>query len=98
MRDERHLHILGDGHRAEGGGDLKRAGDAAAANFARRQSGDVATVETDRSGIGRQLAIDRVEAGRFSRTVGADQRQKFAAPYRKADVVDCTYGLEALAK
>ncbi len=54
MDDERHLHVLGDGHRAEGGGDLKGAGDAAAANFPRRQAGDVAAIEPDRAAVGGQ--------------------------------------------
>src|ERR1700719_1006902 len=96
--DERHLHILGDGHRAKGGGNLKRAGDAAAANFTRRQAGDIAAVEPDGAAIGRQLTVDGVEARRFAGAVGTDQRQELTVADRKAHVVDRANGAEALAQ
>jgi hypothetical protein len=96
--DQRHLHVLGDGHRAEGGGDLEGAGDAAAADFARRQPGDVAVREADRSAVRLELAVDDVEAGRFAGAVGADQGQKLAARHREAHVIDGANGAEAFAQ
>ena len=45
VRDQRHLHVLDDRHRAEGGGDLEGAADAAPPDVARRKPGDVAALE-----------------------------------------------------
>src|SRR5262249_25181858 len=74
-------------HRAKGRGDLKGAGDAAAADFARRQARNVAAIETDGAAVGRQLAVDGVEASRFAGAVRTDQRQKLSVTDREAHII-----------
>src|SRR4051812_23242940 len=98
MGDQRHLHVLDDGHRIEGGGDLERAPDAAAPDFARLLAGEFGTLEPDLAGIGRELAVDHVEAGRFAGPVGADQGEKFAALDIERHVIDGADAAERLGQ
>ena len=45
-------------------------------------------LEPDLAGVGRELAVDDVEAGRLAGAVGPDQGEEFAAPDVEADLVD----------
>src|SRR5919201_5097653 len=85
---QRHLHVLGNRHRAEGGRDLKRAPDAEAPYLARLETDDAAMREFAVAAIGCELPIDHVEAGGFARAVGADQRQELAFADVEADILD----------
>src|SRR5262249_36783959 len=96
MAHERHLDVLGYGHRAEGRRHLKGAAHAEPPNVARRKSDDAAIGEFDIAAIGRELPVDQVETGRFPRAVGADQRQEFAFTDVEADVLDRVHAAEGL--
>ena len=88
MRDERHLHVLAHGHGLERGGDLERAAHAQRPHRARVEAGDVAARKEDAPGVGRELAVDEVEAGGLAGAVGADQRQQTAGLHAEGDAVD----------
>src|SRR5947209_3586482 len=79
MRDQRHLHIFDHRHRMERRRDLEGAADAEPPNVARLLADDVFAVEQDFTGVGAELAVDDVEAGRFAGTVRAEQRKQLAA-------------------
>ena len=96
VADQRHLHVLGNGHRTEGGCDLKRAADAEAPDVARLPAGDAATGKLDVAGVRRELPVDHVEAGRFTRPIRADERQEFAFTDLEADVFDGVHTAEGL--
>src|SRR6266542_2696948 len=93
---ECHLHVLGDRHRAEGGGDLKGAADAEAPDLARLETDDAAIGKFDVAMIGRELPIDHVEAGRFPGAVWPDQRQELAFADLEADILDGVHAAERL--
>src|SRR6516164_349977 len=78
MAHDRELHVLGHGHRAERGGDLKGAADAEAPDLAWLKAGNAAIAETDFAAIGLKLPVDHVEAGRLAGAVRTDQRQELA--------------------
>src|SRR5215475_9856776 len=93
---QRHLDVLGHGHRTEGHRHLKGASDAEPPNVARLKSDDAAIGKFDSAVIGRELPVDHVETGRFPRAVGADQRQEFAFADVEADVLDGVHAAEGL--
>ncbi len=93
---QRHLDVLGHGHRTEGRRHLKGASDAEPPNVARLESDDAAIGEFDIAAIGRELPVDHVETGRFPRPVGADQRQELAFADVEADVLDRVHAAESL--
>src|SRR5262249_21423246 len=93
---QRHLDVLGHGHRTEGRRHLKGAADAEPPNVARLQSDDAAIGEFDIAVIGRELPVDHIKTGRFPRAIGADQRQKFAFADVEADVLDGVHAAEGL--
>src|SRR4249919_1956615 len=98
VRDQRHLHIFDDGHRAERGSDLKGPAYAEPPYSTRLKACDVAALEQNFTGIGRELPIDHVEAGRLARAVGPDHREKFARCDIKADIVDGMHAAECLGQ
>src|SRR5262249_48388675 len=84
------------GPRAKGGRDLKGPAAPEPPYFTRRESGNVAPAEQDLSRIRRELPIDHVEAGRFSRAIRTDHGEKLTSSDLEADVVnraDATEGL-----
>src|SRR5947209_10721909 len=87
MRDQRHLYVLDYRHRMEGRRNLEGASDAKPPDVPRLLADDVFAVEQDFAGVGAELAVDHVEAGRFSRAVGAEQRQQLAAREIEGHVV-----------
>jgi hypothetical protein len=86
MADQRHLHVLRDGHREKGLRNLKGAPDPAPESFARREAGDDLAVQHHLAPVRRELAADHVEGRRLSRAVRADERQKLAAVDGEADI------------
>ena len=84
VRDQRLLHVLEHGHRAEGLGDLEGAADAQAPDPARRQPDQLAPRQADAAGIGPDLAVQAVEAGGLAGAVRPDQRQKLAGLERES--------------
>jgi hypothetical protein len=96
MAHQCHLHVLRHGHRPERRGDLEGTADAAPPDIARVQAHDTAVLETDVAAIGRELAVDHIEAGRLPGAVGADQRQEFAFTDVEAHVVDRVHAAERL--
>src|SRR5205814_5913538 len=66
-----------DRHRREGCGDLECASHAAARDFARRKTFDTLARQCDRAGIGGELPVDQVEAGRLAGAIRPDQRHAF---------------------
>src|SRR5262249_18961750 len=93
---QRHLDVLGHGHRTEGRRHLKGAADAEPPNVARLASDDAAIGELDVAVIGRELPVDHVETGRFPRAIGADQRQELAFADVEADVLDRVHPAKGL--
>ena len=83
MRHQRDLDVFAHGHGRECRGDLKGAPDPEPPDRARLLAGDVFAEQADAAGVGNVLAVEHVEAGAFSRAVGADQRQDFAGPQRE---------------
>src|SRR3984957_6401879 len=61
---------------------------ARAHTLVRRQPADIGPAKTDRAAAAGQQSRDRLEQGRLSRTVGADQRDKPPFPDLKADVLE----------
>src|SRR5215510_1537113 len=96
MADQRHLHVLGNGHRTKSGCDLKRAADAEAPDVARLRAGDAATGKLDVAAVRRELPVDHVEAGRFARPIRADERQELAFADLEADVLDGVHAAKSL--
>ena len=84
---QRDLHVFDHGHRAERRGHLKCPADAQSPDVARPHTYYAAVAETHVPAIGRQLAVDHVEAGRFASAVRADQRQEFAVTDLEAHAV-----------
>src|SRR6188472_285725 len=98
MRNQRHLHVLGDRHRAEGRGDLEGAADAEAPDVARPQPRNALSLKQDFAAVGLALPVDHVEAGRLAGAVRTDHRQEFAGVEIEADVVDGVHPAERLRK
>ena len=92
MREQRNLHVLAHGHRGEGRRDLEGPADAEAPDLPRLEAEDLAALQPDAAGVGGELAVEHVEAGRLARAVGADQREQLAARDAERDVA---YGLHA---
>src|SRR5262245_46974705 len=88
VRDQCHLHILYNSHRAERGSDLKCPADAEPPDCTRLETRNVTALEQNFTGIGSELPVDHVEAGRFARSVGPDHREEFTLCDLKADIVD----------
>src|SRR5262249_52909290 len=78
MRDQRDLDILAHGHGRECRGDLKGAADAEPPDRARLQADGLLAEKMDRAPVRRDLSVEHVEAGAFSRAIRADQRQDLA--------------------
>jgi hypothetical protein len=87
VREQRHLHVLGDRHRGEGRRDLKGAPDAEAP-MARGASPARRGRKCECARRRRDLAVDHVEAGALARAVRADQRQHLAGLQREAHALD----------
>src|SRR5262249_39038952 len=98
MGDQRHLHVLGDGHRPKGGGDLERAADAKPPHRSRRQAGDIAPFEQNAAGIGLEVPVDDNEAGRLASAVRPAAPRKLAFADREADPVDRAHAAEGLGE
>src|SRR5262249_44480969 len=90
------LHVFDRRHRAERRRDLEGAAHTEPKNRTRRKAGDVTAGEADLAGIGPELPVDDVEAGRFAGAVRADQCQELAFLDREAHVVDGAQGPEGL--
>src|SRR5262245_5723662 len=98
VADQRHLHVLGHGHRAEGRRHLEGTADAEAPDVARMQADDAAAGQGDVAAVGRELPVDHVEAGRLAGAVWADQRQELAVAQLEADVLDGVHAAERLGQ
>src|SRR5262249_32253710 len=96
MADQRHLHVLGNGHRTESSCDLKCAADAKAPDVARLRAGDAAPGKLDVAAVRRELPVDHVEAGRFTGPIRADERQEFGFADLEADVLDGVHAAKSL--
>ena len=88
MRDERHLHILRNRHRGEGGGDLECASDAEAPDVAGRHAGGHLTEDRDPARRRRELAIDHGEAGALTGAIRSDKRKHLSRFECEAHVPD----------
>ena len=77
-RHERHLHVLAHAHRAECGGDLEGAPHAPAPDIARRKPDEAPPIQRDVAGVGRELTVEQVEAGRLARSVWPDHGDELA--------------------
>src|SRR5689334_7187741 len=66
--------------------DLERARDAEPRDRARRERGDVASVEGDAAGVGLEIAGDHVDEGRLAGAVAADQADALADVDRDGEV------------
>jgi hypothetical protein len=97
VRDQGHLHVLDHGHRAEGRRHLEGAADTEPPDLARRQAGNVFALAQYLAAIGRQLAVDHVEAGRFSGAVRADHGEEFALADLEADIANGVHAAEGFA-
>ena len=97
-RIERHLHVLAHAQRGEGGGDLEGAADAQPPDGARAQAHDVAAAQPHDAGVGRELAVQHVEAGALARAVGPDQRQQLAGVDGEGDVGHRLHAAERLVQ
>ena len=62
------------------------------------QPDDVAAVQPHDAGVGRELAVQHVEAGALARAVGADQRQKLAGIDGERDVGHGLHAAERLVQ
>ena len=98
IRNQRHLHVLGDRHRAECGRDLKGAADTEPPDRARRQPGNIPVLQQDFARIRRELAVDDVEARGLAGAVRADHGEELALADLEADVVDRTHAAEGLGQ
>ena len=78
--------ILFDREVAEDRGFLREISDAEARAAVHGEACDVLAVELDIAAVGADEAGDDVEAGGFTRAVGAEQGDGFAALDREADV------------
>ena len=78
MGIERHLHVLAHAERREGRGDLEGAAHAQAPDRAGRRPTISRPPSRTEAAVGRELAVQHVEAGALARAIGADQRQQLA--------------------
>ena len=65
---------------------------------ARPQADDVAAAQPHDAGVGRELAVQHVEAGALARAIGADQRQKLAGVDGEGDVGHGLHAAERLVQ
>ena len=98
VADQYHLHIFAHGHRREGRGDLESPPDAEPPDGPGRQAQNASTVEPNRAGIGPELAVHHVEAGRLAGAIGSDQGQEFARRERERDPLHRPHTAERLAQ
>ena len=64
------------------------AADAGDVEFEGRSLAGLKPRDIWRLGVGRELAVDHVEAGRFPGAVGTDQGEQFAGRHLEGDVLD----------
>jgi hypothetical protein len=98
VREQRHLHVLDDGERGEGLGDLEGAGRRPGARSPRLQADQLDAAEPHRARVGRELAADHVEAGRLAAPFGPISASISPAGEREADAVDRADAAEGLQK
>src|SRR5690606_29720707 len=97
-RQQGGLDIFQRAHRPEGGRRLEGAAYALAPDPLGRQADQFAPGQLHRPGIRPHLAVDRIEAGRLARAVGADEGQHLAGGQRERHVVERADAAERFAQ
>src|SRR5262245_17769415 len=83
-----HLHVFADGHRSVGLGDMKRPSDPELPDLARTAADNLDAVEPNRTRVRSNLAIQDIEAGRFTCPVRTDQCNDLPALHFEAYIGD----------
>src|SRR5215813_5521939 len=94
MRNQRHLHIFADCHRAEGRGNLESTSDTEPPDYARLKPGDVISLKWNFARVGLELPVDHVETSRLAGAIRADHGEEFTLRDVETNIVDRAHAAE----